>query len=173
MRPSAALALALRAIPLALALAIAFGLPVPPAAAQARDPTRAPDAALTAADAASAIGPGTARGEAAGTDAATAPLRHRMVVDGRHYLVERGWLRGVGDSLAGARIERITEREVWLRDGAGLHKWPLYPDVQIRPAAVPAPGAAPAPARRPPKTASSALAAPISAQPPAPKDPTP
>ena len=161
---------------LANASALSLALHALPAAAQTRDPTRAPESALTAADAASAIGLAAAGADPGSTLAAAAPLRHRMVVDGKPYLVERGWLRGVGDTIAGARIERITEREVWLRDGGGLRKWPLYPDVQIRPAAGPVPGAASASAparRRPPRTASSALAAHISAPTPAPKDPTP
>ena len=113
------------------------------ALAQQRDPTRPPEAAMPPASAAS-----PAHGEAA-TSAASGPadplafVRHRMVVNGKPYLVERGWLRGVGDRIGDARIERLTEREVWLRDANGLRKLSLFPQVDIRPAADPASAAAP------------------------------
>ena len=157
----------------ALAFAVALGAPAAPSTAQTRDPTRAPESALTAAEAASAIGSGTGAGASA-APAAAAPLQHRMVIDGKPYLVERGWLRGVGDSVAGARIERITEREVWLREGGTLHKWPLYPDVQILHPA-PARGAASSPAARghTNQNRSAAASAHITAPSAAPKDTPP
>ena len=96
-------------------------------AASERDPTRAPEAAW----AASAPATRPATGNAAGPADIDAALQQRLVLDGRPYLVERGWLRGVGDQLGTARIERITEREVWLRQNGELHKWPLYPNVQM------------------------------------------
>jgi hypothetical protein len=126
-------------------------------AAQAqRDPTRPPDAALPPASAADSARTAASGIPAADTDALPAPLRHRMVVDGKPYLVERGWLRGVGDRLGDARIERLTEREVWLRDANGLRKLPLYPQIDLHPAAEPASAAkrlAPARQRARPLTA--------------------
>lgn len=93
-----------------------------------RDPTRPPEAARTAP-------PGDnnqpTADEGASLDQAQA-LQHRMVINGQPYLVERGWLRGVGDRLGKARIERIDDQAVWLRDDQGLHKLALYPQVDIR-----------------------------------------
>ena len=97
-------------------------------AASERDPTRAPEAAW----AASAPAAGLPTGSAAGPADIDAALQQRLVLDGRPYLIERGWLRGVGDQFGSARIERITEREVWLRQNGELHKWPLYPNVLIQ-----------------------------------------
>jgi len=47
-----------------------------------------------------------------------------LVVDARLY--------SVGQSIGGARIERLSETEVWLRDAAGLHKLPVFAGVQRR-----------------------------------------
>jgi hypothetical protein len=105
------------------------GLSAPPAE---RDPTQAPSAARVptatppsaSSDAASGAAPSPA-------DSLQAALRHHMTVNGRTYLVERGWLRGVGDHLGDARIERIDATSVWLRENGTLRQWPLYPQVQI------------------------------------------
>jgi hypothetical protein len=107
------------------------------ACAAERDPTRPPEAARAAASAAQAS-PDTSD-EA--TDELQQALQHRMVIKGQPYLVERGWLRGVGDRLGKARIERIEARSVWLRDEQGLRKLDLFPQVDIHTS--PAQGAAP------------------------------
>lgn len=91
-----------------------------PALAQTRDPTALPPA-LRAAPAASA---GVGEGEA---------IRHLVFVEGRAYVVQRGRRFGVGDRLDGARIERITEQAVWLREAGRLRREPLYGSVEKRP----------------------------------------
>jgi hypothetical protein len=104
--------------------------------AQDRDPTRAPAAASPGA-AASATTAGPATGEATDDSALKAALQHRMVIDGKPYLIERGWLRGVGDRLGEARIERITADQVWLQEGGVRRKLPLYPGIEILPSTAP------------------------------------
>lgn len=101
----------------------------PPAAAVARDPTVPPAAARAPAAALAASGAAAAPG----TEAGALP-RHLMVLNGKPYVIERGWPRGVGDKLGEARIERIDGGNVWLRDASGTRKLSLYPGVEIRPA---------------------------------------
>lgn len=97
-----------------------------PAQDAARDPTALPPAlrhAMAAASAASA--PGAA-------PAATGV--HQVVfVNGRGYVVQRGRRHGVGEQLDGARIERITEQAVWLREAGQVRREPLYGGVEKRP----------------------------------------
>lgn len=75
--------------------------------------------------------PVSARPSAPGGDtAAAAPaapvLRQILVVDGRRFAVEGTRLRSVGERFGGARIERIGDDAIWLRDGAGLRRVPLF-----------------------------------------------
>jgi hypothetical protein len=120
--------LAVVGLPLALAHA--------PAQAQ-RDPTRPPDAsglnAPPPGTATAAANATAASGTAAGMPEPAQPGQHLMVINGKPYVVERGWLRGVGDKLGDARIERITAQEIWLRDANGLRKLPLYPQISLTP----------------------------------------
>jgi hypothetical protein len=90
----------------------------------ARDPMQAPPEAR-AADATAA---------AAAPAAAPAPARHLMVVDGQRWVVSGGRKRGVGDLLGDARIERIEDSAVVVRQDGVLHRLPLFGDVQRRPA---------------------------------------
>jgi hypothetical protein len=90
----------------------------------ARDPMLAPAEARPAA--AAAATPASA--------AAPAPARHLMVIDGRRYVVWGGRKRGVGDLLGDARIERIEDTAVVVRQDGALRRLPLYGDVQRRPA---------------------------------------
>lgn len=115
-------------LPLLLALAL-------PAVAQdaPRDPTAWPEA-LRSALAASAPASGVA------TD--RVGIRQVVFSDGRGYVVQRGRRYAVGEQLDGARIERITEQAVWLREAGQLRREPLYAGVEKRP---------PAPARAVPK----------------------
>lgn len=116
--------------------------------APARDPMLPPPAARPAA------APGTAAAAVtAETTAPTAPtLRQILVVDGRRYVVEGTRLRGIGDRLGGARIERIADDAAWVRENGVLQRLPLHGGV-IKKAAVestPAPdGATNARPRRP------------------------
>lgn len=101
-------------------------------AAEERDPTAWPPAlrsALAAASAASA---------ASGAGGAGPAIRQVVFANGRAYVVQRGRRYGVGEQLDGARIERITEQAVWLREGGQLRREPLYAGVEKRP---PAPAA--------------------------------
>ncbi len=108
-----------------LSLALVL-LPAMSASAQAlRDPTQPPGVASG--------GP------------ATAPRPHQgagwsvIVVDGRRHVAVGTRLYAEGQTLGRARVERITETEVWLREDRTLRKVPLYPAVQRRnlPAAQP------------------------------------
>ncbi|MFG6413284.1 hypothetical protein ACG02S_05170 [Roseateles sp. DC23W] len=97
-----------------------------PAQGPARDPTTLPTAlrhAMTAASAASA--PGTAP--------AASGVRQVIFVNGRGYVVQRGRRHAVGEQLDGARIERITEQAVWLREAGQVRREPLYGGVEKRP----------------------------------------
>lgn len=64
-------------------------------------------------------------------------IRQIMVVNGRAYVVQRGRRYGVGERLDGARIERISEQAVWLREAGQLRREPLYGGVEKRPPASP------------------------------------
>ncbi|MDP3700945.1 MAG: hypothetical protein Q8R72_08585 [Hylemonella sp.] len=55
-----------------------------------------------------------------------------IVVDGRTHVAVGTRLYAEGQMLGRARIERITETEVWLREGRELRKVPLYPGVVRR-----------------------------------------
>jgi hypothetical protein len=88
-----------------------------------RDPLQPPPAARPA--------PLAEGGSAA---AAVAP-RHLMVVDGIRYVVDNGRRRKVGDSLGDARIERIDDSAVYVREAGTLQRLPLYGDVVKRPLA--------------------------------------
>jgi hypothetical protein len=65
--------------------------------------------------------------------------RHLMVVDGVRYVIDNGRRRGVGDLLGGARIERIEDSAVVVRNGKQLQRLPLFAGVVKRPVAEPLP----------------------------------
>lgn len=93
----------------------------------ARDPTAWPQALRSAMAAASAAS--SASGVAPSADNA---VRQVVFAGGRAYVVQRGRRYGVGEQLEGARIERITEQAVWLREGGQLRREPLYAGVEKR-----------------------------------------
>ena len=108
-----------------------------PAAAQSlRDPTLPP------------WSPGSGGGSGSGAT----PVRgiqgplSVLVVNGQPYLVVGTRLYAQGQQLGAARIERITETEVWLREGSSLRKISNFVGIQRRSvtstAATPACGAA-------------------------------
>jgi hypothetical protein len=111
----------------------------------ARDPMLAPAEARPAGATAAASAPA----------AAPAPARHLMVVDGRRYVVWGGRKRGVGDLLGDARIERIEDSAVIVRQDGTQHRLPLFGAVQRKPASeATAAGAPPVDAsalKRPPR----------------------
>ena len=89
-----------------------------------RDPTALP-AALRAAAAASAA-------SAPAAEATDNAIRQVIFAGGRAYVVQRGRRYGVGEHLDGARIERITEQAVWLREAGQVRREPLYGGVEKR-----------------------------------------
>jgi len=52
--------------------------------------------------------------------------RHVMVIEGRRYVVERGRRLSVGDMLGDARIERIDDGAVWLREDGVVQQVSLF-----------------------------------------------
>ncbi len=101
----------------ALASLLAWA-PVP--AQSLRDPTRAPEVAAA-----------PTPGSSAPRDARA--LHQLLVVDGRRYVVDGSRLRGVGDTLGTARIERIEDAAVVVRDAGGSRRLPLHAGVAKRP----------------------------------------
>jgi hypothetical protein len=61
-----------------------------------------------------------------------APSWSVIVVDGRRHVAVGTRLYAEGQMLGRARVERITETEIWLREGQALRKVPLYAGVQRR-----------------------------------------
>jgi hypothetical protein len=120
----------MRALALLPCLLLAVALPAH--ADESRDPTVLPPALRSAMAAASA---------ASGASAPEAPgstIRHVVFAGGRAYVVQRGRRYGIGEQLGGARIERITEQAVWLREAGQVRREPLYSGVEKRPPAPPA-----------------------------------
>lgn len=105
---------------LGLAVAVQW-LPIATHAQAQRDPTVAPASA------------GLASAAATGQPSAPAAESNPMTVivrDGRPYLVVGTRLLAQGQKLGAARIERITETEIWLREGRVLRKIQRYPGVR-------------------------------------------
>lgn len=55
-----------------------------------------------------------------------------LVVDGQPYLVVGTRLYAQGQQIGAARIERITETEVWLQEGRSLRKISNFAGIQRR-----------------------------------------
>ena len=53
-----------------------------------------------------------------------------IVRDGRPYLAVGTRLYAQGEKLGQARVERVTETEVWLREGGVLRKIQQFPGIQ-------------------------------------------
>lgn len=97
-----------------------------------RDPTALPGALRSAIAASAASAP-------TGAEPADNAIRQVVFAGGRAYVVQRGRRYAVGEQLEGARIERITEQAVWLREAGSVRREPLYGGVEKR---VPPPAAA-------------------------------
>ncbi len=76
--------------------------------------------------------PGAGSVSAASAARAGAPSWSVIVVDGRRPVAVGTRLYAEGQMLGRARVERITETEIWLREGQALRKVPLYAGVQRR-----------------------------------------
>lgn len=108
-------------------------------AADERDPTALPPAlrnAIAAAQAAS-----SAASAASSAEPADNAIRQVVFAGGHAYVVVRGRRYAVGEQLGGARIERITEQAVWLREAGQVRREPLYGGVEKRPPPAAAPAA--------------------------------
>lgn len=142
-----------RALAVAL-LGLCVGLAVWPAGAQAlRDPTQAPPEARPAVAASGAAAPSAAR---AASDAVSVIIR-----DGQPHVASGTRLYRQGDTLGQAKIERITETEIWLREGSAVRKVPRFTGIERRvalPDCPPVP--APAPAASEPATVPAVTKAP-------------
>jgi hypothetical protein len=94
-----------------------------PSVAQERDPTEPPANAF----------PGPSEGNSAspktpwGSDGMAVVVRN-----GKSYLVVDTRLYAVGQKVGSSRIERITETEVWLKDGAVRRKVPRFSGIERR-----------------------------------------
>ncbi len=105
-------------------LLLLLASPLAHAEEPSRDPTALPPALRNA------LGPA---GAAPSAEPDGQAIRQVVFVDGRGYVVQRGRRYGVGEQLDGARIERITEQAVWLREAGKVRREPLYGGVEKRP----------------------------------------
>lgn len=140
-----------RRSPWIVVCALAWFSALPPAAqAQGlRDPTLPPASAS-----------GTPSADASGRPAApdTGPVAV-IVRDGQPFLVVGTRLYAQGQMLGAVRVERITETEVWLREGKTLHKKPIFSGIARSVAGVaPSPPECVVPAARPPASRRPATA---------------
>lgn len=128
----------------ALAVALALAVTVWPAAAQnapgLRDPM-VPPLAIARPAAANA-------GSAEIAAEPPPPPQQLLTVDGRRYVVDGRRRLGVGEALGSARIERITDSAVWVRDGSTVTRLPFYGGVIKRTVVDATTPAATAPNRR-------------------------
>ena len=58
---------------------------------------------------------------------------HLVTVNGVRYVVWNSRRYAVGEMIDGARIERISDSEIWLRGAGGLRKLPLFSGIEKRP----------------------------------------
>jgi len=117
-----------------------------------RDPTQPPSELGAGPGAAASIGPLGSEGMAV------------IVRDGKPFLVVGTRLYAPGQSVGAARIERITETEVWLREGKDLRKLPRFTGIQ-RSAAATSPACGPGVLKTPKATKSAKKAPPKKAPP--------
>ena len=110
---------------LAIALLVGgwLGVCVGTAAQNQRDPTAPP---------ASAALSGAASSNATAAPVPDVGAMAVIVREGRPYLVVGTRLVGLGGNVGSARIERISETEIWLREAGQLRKVPRFTGVQRR-----------------------------------------
>ncbi|HNW63309.1 MAG TPA: hypothetical protein PKJ32_09925 [Piscinibacter sp.] len=123
--------LALRlAVPFAVQLtaaALAAAAQAAPQAASLRDPMQPPVARQAP--------PGPVARPAAAASAPAPVVQHLYTVGNQRWVIQGGRKRGVGDLLGDARIERIEDSAVIVRQGGALVRVPLFAGVTKRPAA--------------------------------------
>ncbi|MFZ2652484.1 MAG: hypothetical protein WA210_20475, partial [Burkholderiaceae bacterium] len=96
-----------------------------------RDPTVPPISLQVAPPIVTALPGKAAAGTSVAASGPAAPRaaghpRHILVIDGQRYVIEGGRRRGVGDTLAGARIERIEDSVIWVREAGALRRLPMF-----------------------------------------------
>ncbi|MFZ3128673.1 MAG: hypothetical protein WA136_11735 [Rhodoferax sp.] len=106
-----------KSVPIGSAV-LALLLCLPLAAQELRDPTLAPPEAGVAAG-------GTAPASPLGGEGMTVVVRN-----GKPFLAVGTRLYAPGQKVGPLRIERITETEVWLREGGVLRKVPRFAGIQ-------------------------------------------
>ncbi len=95
-----------------------------PALAQDRDPTEPP---------AQVSAPATGAGASVDAKNPWGSGGTAVVVrEGKSYLVVDTRLYAIGQKVGGWRIERITETEIWLKDGAVRRKVPRFDGIERR-----------------------------------------
>lgn len=60
-------------------------------------------------------------------------FEHLVTVNGVRYLIWNSRRYAAGDSINGARIERISENTIWLRSAGSVRKLLLFPSIEKRP----------------------------------------
>lgn len=111
-----------------------------------RDPMQPPPAML----------PATAPGTSGTAELTPVVARHLMVIDGVRWVIEGGRRRGVGDLLGSARIERIEDSAIVVRQGRQLQRLPLFVGVVKKPVPEPLAAATAAPLSSPARAADAA-----------------
>lgn len=130
-------------VPLACGFCAAAQVPAlrdpmqPPVAPRTEPPTLSPDAAPAAPS-----------------------VRHLLVIGEKRWVVQGGRRHGIGDTLGSARIERIEDSAVVVRQGGALQRLPLYAGITKQAVAAPVAPVAASAASRHTRTALAAPAAP-------------
>ena len=134
----------LRATAVAVVTSMCFAAtPGADAERPARDPTVPPyTLPVPASGAASANAALPASGARTAAPVPAAVSRHILIINGHRYVVEGGRRRSVGDTLGGARIERIEDSAIWVREAGTLQRLPMFGSA-VRRAAAPQDAAQP------------------------------
>ncbi len=64
-------------------------------------------------------------------------IEHLVTINGTRYLVYNSRRYAVGDTVEGARIERISESAVWLQSPTGSRKLTLFSGIEKQPVSLP------------------------------------
>lgn len=75
--------------------------------------------------------------------------------DGKPFLVVGTRLVGVGQTINGYRLDRITETEIWLREGKNVQKIARFSGIQRTPAVSCTPSSTPTEQKKPVKKSAS------------------
>lgn len=84
-------------------------------------------------------------------------IQQIVIADGRPYVIYGGRRYGVGAQFGDAKIMRIEDQAVWLRDASGTRRESLYPGIEKRASAAATPAAS-APKKKTKRAGASASA---------------